>query len=260
MAGILRYGSYVPFFRLSRAALGGRKGERAAASYDENSVSMAVEAAREALRGAPAVDSLLFATTSPAYAEKLDASTIHAALDLTPRVLAASMGGSTRSGITSFLVGAALAEAGRKTLVAASDVVVGAPGGARESMGGDAAAAFVLGHDHDAAARILGHASITGEVMDVWRSPESPFAEQWEERFGMEVLLPLMQEAAARALRAAAVAPESLAKVVIDSTNRRAAAALVRGFRLKPEQAADDLSNDVGRAGAAHAGLMVVRS
>ncbi len=43
---------------------------------------MAVEAARDAVRGGAAVDTLLFATTSPPYAEKLNAATVQAALDL----------------------------------------------------------------------------------------------------------------------------------------------------------------------------------
>ena len=81
-AGITGYGSYLPYNRLQRAALGAGKGERAVASYDEDSVSMAVEAGRDAVRGARDIDTLLFATTSPPYAEKLNAATIAAALDL----------------------------------------------------------------------------------------------------------------------------------------------------------------------------------
>ena len=50
MSGIVRYGTYIPYSRLTREALGGGRGERAAASYDEDSVSMAVEAGRDALR------------------------------------------------------------------------------------------------------------------------------------------------------------------------------------------------------------------
>src|SRR5262245_21171930 len=79
LAGITRYGSYLPYNRLQRAAVGAGKGERAVASYDEDSVSMAVEAGRDAMRGS-AVDTLIFATTSPPYAEKLNAATIAAAL------------------------------------------------------------------------------------------------------------------------------------------------------------------------------------
>ena len=66
VAGIVRYGSYVPYFRLKRDAIGAGRGERAVASYDEDSVSMAVEAGREAVRDGPEIDVLLFATTSVA--------------------------------------------------------------------------------------------------------------------------------------------------------------------------------------------------
>ena len=104
MPGIVRYGVYVPFFRLARASFGGGKGERAAASYDEDSLSLAVEAGREALRGAPEVQGVLFATTSPPYAEKLNASTLHAALHLPHGVLAADLGGSTRAGLSGLLL------------------------------------------------------------------------------------------------------------------------------------------------------------
>ena len=90
MAGIVAYGAYVPFNRLKRAEIGktlgvpAGKGERAVASYDEDAVTMAVEAARSCLRGASKTEirTLYFATTSPPYVEKLNASTIHAATDL----------------------------------------------------------------------------------------------------------------------------------------------------------------------------------
>src|SRR3989304_5699708 len=61
MKGIVAYGAYIPYFRLDRkaiaAALGqpAGKGTRAVASYDEDTTSMGVEAARAALRGAPAL-------------------------------------------------------------------------------------------------------------------------------------------------------------------------------------------------------------
>ncbi len=60
MSGIVAYGTYVPYFRLQRSAItaalgsGGGRGTRAVASYDEDTTSMGVEAARRALRSAPA--------------------------------------------------------------------------------------------------------------------------------------------------------------------------------------------------------------
>ena len=60
MVGILSYGVYLPYWRLQRSAItaalgsGGGKGSRAVASYDEDTTSMGVEAARIALANAPA--------------------------------------------------------------------------------------------------------------------------------------------------------------------------------------------------------------
>src|SRR5439155_1466219 len=207
-------------------AMGAGKGERAVASYDEDSVSMAVEAARDAVRGGVAVDTVLFATTSPAYAEKLDAATIQAALDLPESVGSVGLGGSSRMGLAALLLGLDLAAAGRRALVCASDVIVGAPGGARESQGGDGAAAFVTGGDRDAIARVLGRASATIEILDVWRVPEERFTRQWEERFIADTMAPAIADTARRALEAAGVEPSTLATVILDGTNPRSMAGL----------------------------------
>src|SRR5262249_45592469 len=128
LAGIVRYGTYIPYFRLTRAAIGAGKGERAVASYDEDSVAMAVEAARDVVRGGVRPDAIVVATTSPAYGEKLDAATIQAALDLPEQMISVQLAGSTRMGLAGLLLGLDLAAAGRATLVCASDVTVGAPG------------------------------------------------------------------------------------------------------------------------------------
>ena len=59
-AGIVSYGAYVPYHRLSRSVITegigapAGSGKRAVAAFDEDTTSMAVEAARLALRGAPA--------------------------------------------------------------------------------------------------------------------------------------------------------------------------------------------------------------
>jgi len=260
VAGILRYGSYVPYFRLTRAAIGAGKGERAVASYDEDSVSMAVEAARDAVRGGVSLDALLFATLSPPYAEKLNAATIQAALDLPEQIASVELAGSSRMGLGALLLGLDLAAAGRRTLVCASDVVVGAPGGARESQGGDAAVAFVTGPDGEAIARLVGRASSTMEILDVWRLPEERFGRQWEERFTADTMAPMITETAKRALQSAGVEPASLTTVILDGTNARSMAGLPKALGLKPEQLADPMLASVGRTGTAHAGLLLARA
>src|SRR5437016_4626441 len=145
--GLTGYGAYLPHHRLSRAAIGaalgegGGKGTRAVASFDEDATSMAVEAARTALRGAPAPERVLFATASPPYLDKPNANVVHAALGLDPSALAIDMIGSTRSGVGAVLLAA---ETDTPTLVVLADVRTGLPGGADERDGGDGAAALVF--------------------------------------------------------------------------------------------------------------------
>src|SRR4051812_22824648 len=102
--GLIAYGTYLPYWRLQRSAItaalgaGGGRGTRAVASYDEDTTSMGVEAARVALRSAPGVTpSVLFATTSPPYLDKTNATAIHAALHLPSNAGAYDMVGSVRS-------------------------------------------------------------------------------------------------------------------------------------------------------------------
>src|SRR4051794_40812393 len=103
MAGLIAYGAYLPYHRLSRehitAALGtpAGRGSRTVAGYDEDTTSMAVEAARVALgtgalRGE--LRQLFLATTAPAYLDKTNATAVHAALALDRHVLAMDMAGS----------------------------------------------------------------------------------------------------------------------------------------------------------------------
>src|SRR5712692_1215051 len=102
MAGIVSYGSYVPYRRLKRAAISAvlgvpaTKGERAVASFDEDAVSMGVEALRDALRASSAaeVGALFFATTTPPYAEKLNAAIVGAAARLPAEMRASDLAGS----------------------------------------------------------------------------------------------------------------------------------------------------------------------
>ncbi len=257
MAGILRYGSYIPFCRLQRSDLGSRgRGERSVASFDEDSTSLAIEAGREALRGSGlAPTHVLLASTSHAYAEKLNAAAVHAALNLPPQACSVDLASSTRAGLSGLALAASLT--GGPSLLCAADVVVGAPSGPRESIGGDGACAFVLGNGPGVVAEILGKASLTNELLDVWRGPEQPFARQWEERFAQQRLVPLLVLAFREALAQTAVLPSELSCVAVDSWHPRVGTAFARATGLRRDQVADDLAATVGRTGAAHAGLLL---
>lgn len=266
MVGIVSYGSYVPFRRLKRAAIGevlgipAGKGERAVASFDEDAVSMAVEATRDALkaaRGAQA-QALLFATTTPPYAEKLNAAIVGAAARLPLEIRAADLTGSIRAGITAILQAADAVGGGAKNAIAAlADCRLGAPEGKSEQSNGDGAASFVLGTEN-VIAEIEASVSFTREFLDTWRAPDERFPHSWEERFALtQAFSPLLGRAVQTVLKKAGVAPDALTKVVLDAQNPKASDEIARGMKLKPEQMADPLALTVGQTGAAHAGLLL---
>ncbi|MEO7572486.1 MAG: hydroxymethylglutaryl-CoA synthase, partial [Acidimicrobiales bacterium] len=103
--GIVSAAAYVPHRRLDRSTIaavaggGGGKGTRSVAGYDEDTTTMGVEAARVARRAVPGVEphTLWFSTVAPAYADKTNATTIHAALRLGADVGAFDANGSVRS-------------------------------------------------------------------------------------------------------------------------------------------------------------------
>jgi 3-hydroxy-3-methylglutaryl CoA synthase/uncharacterized OB-fold protein len=266
MAGIVSYGSYVPYRRLKRAAiaqlLGGvpGKGERAVASFDEDSVSMAVEALREALRNAPARDTqvLFFATTTPPYGEKLNAAIIGAATQLPVEIRASDLTGSVRAGISAMLQAEDAVRGGAKQAVAVmADCRLGAPEGKAEQSIGDAAAAFVFGNTN-VIAEIEASASLTREFLDTWRAPGERFGHSWEERFSLtQAYGPILAKIIRTVLEKAKVAPGDLAKIVIDAPNPRAIDETARALKLDPSKFADSFAPTVGQAGAAHAALML---
>src|SRR5215207_8953355 len=189
--GILGIGAHLPYRRLDRAAIrpvagaGGGRGRRTVASYDEDTTTMGVEAARLARRDAPRVRpaTLWFSTVAPAYLDKANATTVHAALTLDPGCPAFDVNGSVRSALGALragLTGAAPA------LVVTADLRTGRPGSADEAAGGDAGAAALVG-DASAGpllAELVGWGSATEEFLDRWRTPGDAHSTHWEERFG----------------------------------------------------------------------------
>ncbi|MFN8054379.1 OB-fold domain-containing protein [uncultured Gordonia sp.] len=234
---ITGYAAYVPAYRLGRDS--GARSRRVVASFDENSTTMAVAAARNLPVDALAADpDLWFATTSPAYLDKTNATAIHAALGLAPSALATDAAGSSRS-----TVGALRGAAATGGLVVAADVRVGRPGSADERLGGDAAAALVFG-DGPAIADIVAHAHSTAEFLDTWRPPSATVAAHWEERFGYEQYVALIDDAVPRALAQAGVSSADHAVVVSPNS-----AIVKRAGSLVP--AAQGVVSPVGYSGAA---------
>lgn len=235
MTGLLGYATYVPVYRL---------GKRVVAGYDEDSTTMAVAAAAELLRDS-GVDpaAVYFATSSPAYADKTNATAIHAALGLAPAVFATDLCGTGRSAFAAIRTAAQTGG-----LAVSADVRVGRPGSADEKLGGDAAAALLFGAG-EPIAEVLSTAARTEEFLDRWRLPTLPTGQQWEERFGFERYAPLIRATAEHALDAAGLADvDHVALACPNTAVVKRAAALVKGQKSV-------VTSPVGFGGSADASL-----
>src|SRR6266550_1115865 len=268
MRGIISAAGYVPFRRLDRGDIaktfgsGGGKGTRSVASYDEDTTTMAVEAARLARRSAPEgtePGALWFSTANPAYLDKNNASAIHAALRLDTAVGAADFGGALRSGVSALRT----ALDGNGCVIAvSSDMRGGLPTSADESQGGDGAAALLVGSDGDGAviAEYLGSGSSTEEFIERWRAPGSRRSRAWEERFGEVKYAPLAEQAWNGALKAAQLNPEQVDKLIVTGMHARAVRGIAGRLGTSKAAMADDLAATVGNTGTAQAALLLTHA
>jgi len=268
MNGILRYGAYIPYFRLTRkeiaAAWGsrGETGERAVAAHDEDSITMAVEACRDCLAGLDRsrVDGLFFVSTTSPYREKQAASLIASVLGLRPDILTADFSHCLRSGLTAMELARNRTMAGiaRSILVVFSDARTAYPGSSLEAWFGDAAAAFLLGQGEAAAVWESFH-SLSHEMMDVWRTQEDRFVQCWEDRWAKQHgLLEVVSENTRQVFQKAGWGPGEVQRVVLPAADPRTHRQLARqlGFNLE-RQVADPLLEKVGFSGAAHVPLVL---
>lgn len=272
MAGITSYGAYIPLHRLDRAeifrAWGGTlgmsvPGEKAVASFDEDSITMAVEASLDCMRGfdPETVDGLFFGSTTHPYNEKQSSAIISAVIDLGREIRAADFGGSLRAGTIALAsaVDAIKAGSAKRIMVAAADTRLGAPAGFMEQGFGDGAAAVLLG-DEGVIANIVDSYSICDEFSGVWRADTDTFVRSWEDRMvlikGYSAMLP---EAISGVLNKCSLKASDFAKAVYYAPiDVRQHARLARTLGFDPAQVQDPMFLTLGNTGAALAMMLLV--
>ncbi|GAA4978687.1 3-oxoacyl-[acyl-carrier-protein] synthase III C-terminal domain-containing protein [Yinghuangia aomiensis] len=259
MTRLVARGTYVPRHRLDRASVGIGHGTRSVASYDEDTTSMGVAAARRALQGAtPRVPgSVIFSTSTPAYTDRTNATAIAEALGLRTHVGAYDFNGSVRSAVGGFHAAADAAAAGRTAMLVAADIRTGLPGSSEERDGGDGAAALVFAPDGPCLAEVIATSAVSTEFLDRWRPPGAPVSHVWEERFGESVYVPLAAEALGQALVSAGLEPGDVHHLIVAGLHRRAVAGMGKAAGVRSGVLVDDRSDAIGVAGAAHAFLML---
>jgi hydroxymethylglutaryl-CoA synthase len=269
--GILASGVYVPRRRLSRAAvkeaLGwtrsamSSRGTRAMAGWDEDTITMAVAAARDCLDGGDrsTIGSAYLASTNLPFADRSNVGVVTAALQIDPVSGSADVSGSLRAGTSAMIAGlnAAAAAGASDVLVVAAERRHLQPLSSLELIAGDGAAAMVLGNG-DVVAEFVGKASRATDFVDHFRESGAEFDYGWEERWVRdEAYRGLIPKAIKAALSDIGIAPADIAHFILPSLDAKLPAAAAKMVGVRPEAVVDQADSWCGNLGAAHPLLLL---
>ncbi len=272
MIGITGYGGYVPRLRFLRQAAAqanawyapqfvGRKGSRSLANWDEDSITMAVAAARDCLGPTEArshVRSVFLASDTLPFAERLNAGVVAGALTLADDADAMDMGGSQRAALSAVVQAVARARSGEgDVLVLAADARKTRAGSQQELDYGDAAAALLIGRDK-VIAEFLGSGALSVDFVDHFRAAGEDVDYHWEERWvrdeGIGKLVPRAIQAA---LKQAGMDAGAVDHFIFPSSFAKMDAQLAKTCGIRAEAVADALFDRIGDSGLPHGLLML---
>jgi len=280
MIGITAYGAYIPRRRLQRKAVaqanawiapnlvGGAKGERAMANWDEDAVTMAFEAGRDCLpaidpvKDRAQIDGIYFASTTLPYADRQNAGIVAAALGLRESISSIDLASSQRVGTSALIAALDAVAAGRLTspLLVASDKRKARAASSQELAYGDAAAAFTLGRDN-VVAKFIGSHTLTLDFVDHFRGEGEDFDYGWEERWirdeGYSKIVPTIVK---EILEKTKTPASAIAHFILPCPFARLDQTIAKQCGIDPAKVRDNLAVNVGDTGAGHALLMLVQT
>lgn len=271
--GITAFGAYVPPLRVKREEIAcahqwvnpslraRARGERSTCGWDEDSVTMAVDAARTALQGVErdAVARVALGTTTAPFADRLNAGIVAGALGLRDTVQALDVTGSQRAGTSALLTAFDAAQArGDTALCVASERRSAAGASAAELNGGHAAAAVVVGPGAGAA-RLLATASLSVDFVDHFRAAGAATDYGWEERWVRDAgWLRIVPRLVGEVLQRAGLRASDVHRFCVPSPLPRLDRTLARACGIGESALPDQLADGCGDSGAAHPLLLLV--
>lgn len=258
MIGITGWGCYIPRYRLGGDVLaqswgGSKSGSRSVANHDEDSLTMAAEAALECLAGHDpmVVDRLYFASTTRPYLEHQNAAIVAAVADLRQDILVCDFGSSVRAGTNALRAAfdAVKAEEAEQVMVCAADVRLAPPGDPAERTIGDGAAALMVGRKNPVAV-IKGFISTSQIFLDHWRRQGDRFIQSGDAKFITdEGIMAQVPEVIKQFMEAMDLAKEEIAAVVYYAPDMKVRKGLDKKLGLPGP--ADNPQAAIGNTGSA---------
>jgi hydroxymethylglutaryl-CoA synthase len=275
MIGITAFGGYVPRLRLNRQVVvdanawfnpGLRslaKGERAFCNWDEDSLTMAIEAARDCMadRDRKDIAALFVASTTLPFSDRQNATIAATALNLDENLNSLDITSSQRAG-TSGLLTSLKAQQGRTgtALFIATEKRAARSASEQELHYGDGAAAFALGSS-DVIAEFLAAKTIAVDFVDHFRGQHERFDYSWENRWirdeGYNKIVPgVIRDA----LEDAGLASGDINHFILPAPSASISKRIAKSFGVPDEAVRDDLHGVMGNSGAAHALVMLAHT
>lgn len=273
--GITGFGAFIPRLRLERRQIASAnawinpgigahaKGARAVCNWDEDAVTLAVEASRAALTGVDrkSVGAVHVASTSLPFADRQNASLVAEALNLSETIETLDVGSSQRAG-TSALVNAVRHAGSLKgpVLMIATEHRRTRTGTVEEAIYGDAAAAVLAGREN-VIATLVGSHSLSTDFVDHYRGQNHEFDYGWEERWVRdEGYMKIATRAIRQALGAAKLEAASVDRFILPCPLRGVPEAVAKTVGIRAEAVADSLQGDCGMTGTAHPILLLAHA
>jgi hydroxymethylglutaryl-CoA synthase len=249
--GIAGYGAYVPRYRLpgsevDRVWKGGEGGspvkEKSVPGPDEDTATMSIEAARNALARSGidpvAIRAVWVGSESHPYAVKPTSTIVAEAIGAVPATLAADWEFACKAGTEAFqaamgLVGSGMAD---YALAIGMDTAQGRPGDALEYTAGAGGAAYLIGPAEDSLAIIEGSFSYATDTPDFFRRPLQHYPQHGSRFTGDPAYFKHVLAAASQLMESLGASATDYAAAVFHQPNPKFPEKAARTLGFKPEQ------------------------
>lgn len=274
--GIVGYGAYVPMYRLPAVEIARVWGqspksvpikEKAVAGMDEDTVTMGIEAARNAIARAGIDPQRLRAvwtgSESHPYAVKPSSTIIAEAVGAPAHIQAADLEFACKAGTEAMVMAMALvgSSMGDYALALGVDTAQAKPGDALEYTAAAGGAAFVIGPAEEAVAEILSTYSYVSDTPDFWRRAYQHYPEHGQRFTGQPAYFKHVLTAAKTMMEQSGTQPSDYTYAVFHQPNVKFPKTAAKKLGFTEEQiAAGLLSGVIGNtyAGASPMGLTAI--
>ncbi len=264
MKGITGFGAYIPKARLQRQSmveangwfdaglnsLG--QGERSMCNWDEDTITMAVEAGKDCLTSLnnANIDTLYLASTTLPFLDRQNSVIVREAINLNPFIKTMDISASQRAA-TSALLALLDGTNDNCSLLIASEHRRTKAGSRAEMLWGDGAASVVVGTS-DVIAEYLGGLSIAVDFIDHYRGEDSDFDYDWEERWVRdEGFMKIVPEMVNRLLERCELQAADVRYFVFPTDQSRTPLAVAKKIGINPDALLEGVIPTRGVAGVA---------